>query len=478
MLPLRSDSTCDKQRGIVFMVAPVGCWCSALLCLAAPVWSDEPQRPTPEFNRWQEDWSVLADPGVPREPLDDLKYIPLSPEDPHSYLSLGANLRERFESNNSVGFGTGNQADSYIISRLEVHSDLRIAEQLQLFMQLQSDYALGKEIHTPVDQDRLDLEQAFIAITEPLAGGELKMRVGRQQFSFDLQRFISARDGPNVRQSYDAAWLDYEISTWRFITFYSHPVQDRDLAPFDDYSSPRLRYGGFRIEYRLTPTASISAYLSRFNQDDARFLTVTGDEQRDIADLRFAGSYQSLDWDVESMSQSGRIGGKDIQAWALGSLAGWTWDSQFWKPRVGLQVDAASGNRNPVGSTLNTFNPLFPNGYYVTLAGYTGYVNFIHVKPSLTVHPLPSMKLMLAWAAQWRETTQDAIYTQPNIPVPNTAGRGGSFTGRYEQLRWDWAPTSHIPLAVEMVHFDIGDALRMTGGHDGNYAGLEGRYAW
>ena len=35
-------------------------------------------RPTIAFHRWSEDWSVLANPKVPREPLDELKYISLS----------------------------------------------------------------------------------------------------------------------------------------------------------------------------------------------------------------------------------------------------------------------------------------------------------------------------------------------------------------------------------------------------------------
>ncbi|RQZ32770.1 alginate export family protein, partial [Burkholderia sp. Bp9099] len=35
------------------------------------------KRPAVLFNRWQEDWSVLANPCVPRKPLDGLKYIPL-----------------------------------------------------------------------------------------------------------------------------------------------------------------------------------------------------------------------------------------------------------------------------------------------------------------------------------------------------------------------------------------------------------------
>src|SRR3984885_10295195 len=73
---------------------------------SAPV-ADSPARPAILFNRWQEDWSVLANPDVPREPFDDLKYISLSARDPQTYLSLGANLRERFESNDATSFGVG-----------------------------------------------------------------------------------------------------------------------------------------------------------------------------------------------------------------------------------------------------------------------------------------------------------------------------------------------------------------------------------
>lgn len=46
-----------------------------------------PLRPAIMFNRWQEDWSVLADPRLPREPFDTLKYVSLSTTDPRN-LSL------------------------------------------------------------------------------------------------------------------------------------------------------------------------------------------------------------------------------------------------------------------------------------------------------------------------------------------------------------------------------------------------------
>jgi hypothetical protein len=458
----------------------------SLVRLAAAAGDDSPApaveplaRPAILFNRWQEDWSVLANPDVPKEPFDNLKYISLSDQDPQTYLSLGADLRERFESNDATNFGVGtNREASYDISRLETDADLRIAGQFQFFAQLQSDYAIDKNVHTPVDQDRLDLEQAFVALTEPLDNGLLKVRLGRQQFGFDLQRFVSVRDGPNVRQSYDAAWVDYEHGKWRYITFYSHPVQDRDLRPFDDYSSPKLSYGGFRVERKVMKSASVAVYVSRFSQEDARFPSITGNERRDIVDVHFAGTQGPMDWDIEAMHQSGRIGIEDIEAWAFGSLGGHTFTSIPWTPRLGLQVDAASGDKNPLDNQLNTFNPLFPNGYYVTLAGYTGFVNFIHVKPSLTVHPLPRLKLMTAIGAQWRETTADAVYTQPDSAVAGTAGRAGQYTGTYGQFRGDYTLTEHVWLALEVVHFAVSDVIREVGGHDSNYIGAEIRMGW
>ena len=100
---------------------------------------------------------MLADPDVPREPLDELKYIPLSNYDAVTYLSLGANIRERFEVND-VTFGTGgNQQDTYLLSRMEAHLDLRIHGQVQVFFQLQSDLSPEKQHPTPVDQDRLSV---------------------------------------------------------------------------------------------------------------------------------------------------------------------------------------------------------------------------------------------------------------------------------------------------------------------------------
>ncbi len=233
-----------------------------------------------------------------------------------------------------------------------------------------------------------------------------------------------------------------------------------------------------RAERQNVGPGDLSAYYSRFILDKTRFLDARGDERRHNLDIRYAGARSGFDWDLEAMGQAGDIAGKSIRAWAVGSRSGYTISDLSWMPRLGLQIDAASGDHKAGDNTLGTFNPLFPNGYYFTLAGYTGYVNLIHLKPSLTVKPIASLALMVAAGLQWRETTADAVYVQPNLPVPGTAGKAGRWSGVYWQFRADWTITPNLAAAVEAVRFQIGDVIRRAGGHDPTYFNVEFKYGF
>jgi hypothetical protein len=88
---------------------------AVLLLIAAPqtAWAEDqnsqitPQRPAIMFDRWQEEWSVLADPRVPRQPFDEFKYIPLSDADRCTYLSFWRRPVSGLRRTLPRGFGTG-----------------------------------------------------------------------------------------------------------------------------------------------------------------------------------------------------------------------------------------------------------------------------------------------------------------------------------------------------------------------------------
>ncbi|WP_416067245.1 alginate export family protein [Rhizobium sp. ZK1] len=437
------------------------------------------KRPAIKTNRWQEDWSALSDPNLKTEPLDDLKYIRLFPDDPDSYVSFGLTLRERFEVNTAPGFGIGGGArDSYLLQRPQIHIDTHFNENWQLFTQLEDARAFGKADIGGADENELDLRLAFLGYSQTFDAGTFKARIGRQDFAFDLQRFVSSRDGPNVRQSFDAVWADWESGPWRLLGFISRPVQYRNDEPFDDRSNGHFTFSTIRLERQVFGTNELSAYYALYDRDDAHYLDAAGDEERHVLDVRFAGNSNNFDWDMEAMGQLGTVGSDDIKAWAMGTRAGYTFADASWTPRIGLQFDIASGDRNPGDGTVETFNPLFPNGYYFTLGGYTGYSNLVHLKPSITVKPAEKLSVTTAVGLLWRMTTADAVYTQPNIPVANTAGHGDAWTGAYLQLRADYSFTANLTGAIEAVHYDAGSTIRNAGGRDGNYLGAELKFSW
>jgi hypothetical protein len=436
------------------------------------------KRPAINFNRWNENWGTLANPCVPRAPLDSLKYIPLS-DDGVSYLSLGAGLRERYEHIDAPQFGAGAApSDGYVIQRANLHADLRLGHYVQVFGQLVDARTFEKKTIAPPDRDKLDVEQLFMTVAVPTADGAVKMRVGRQEMAFDLQRFIAVRDGPNVRQAFDGVWADWEHGPWRLIGYVTQPVQNRSVDTFDDYSNGHLTLNGIRLEYQGLGPGDLSGYYSRYRRDSARFLDATGDERRNVWDMRYNGKSGAFDFDVEGMFQTGQVGAKQVSAWAIGSIAGYTFASTGWTPRVGVQFDMASGDKHAGDGKLGTFNPLFPNGYYFALAGLTGYSNLIHLKPSFTIKPAKTLSVTTALGMQWRQTTADAVYVQNMSGVPRTAGKGSRWTGAYAQLRTDWAVSANVTASLEAVHFHAGDTLRNAGGRDADYLGLELKFGW
>lgn len=437
-------------------------------------------RPAISIDRWREDWSSLADSALRTRPLDRLKYLPLSRHDSKRYLSLGLTLREIYESSDAPALGTSaiNPTDAYFLQRAQFHADARFGDHWQLFTQLEDVKAFDKTFIGPTDANQLDLRLAFLNYSRPLGSGAFTLRVGRQDFVLDVERFVSAREGPNVRQSFDGIWAGWETPKWRAYALVSQPVVYRNDEHFDDSSTGDFRFSGVRLERALSKHSYLSGQYALYERRHAVFLDASGKERRHIVDVHYLRTRSAFDWDVEAMGQFGEVGHKRVSAWALGARAGHTWSDARWSPRIGLQFDVASGDRHRGDDNLETLNPLFPNGFYFSLGGATGYANLIHFKPSLSFKPSENATVTMGAGALWRETTRDSVYVLPNIPIAATTGQGSAWTGAYGQLRGEYRFSPRLSGSLEWVHYDIGSALRAAGAHDSQYFRLETKYSW
>ncbi len=90
-------------------------------------------------------------------------------------------------------------------------------------------------------------------------------------------------------------------------------------------SSSHFQYGGFRVERRDVGPGALSMYVSRYELDNSKFLYATGDERRNIADVRYAGVHDGFDWDLEAMGQDGTLGAKRVALGPSGRLTVIPW---------------------------------------------------------------------------------------------------------------------------------------------------------
>src|SRR5207253_6982176 len=135
------------------------------------------------------------------------------------WLSLGGELRERFEYYSAPNFGIqGEPANGYFLHRLLLHADLHLGDSARAFVQIASNLSSGKDNAAPPYVDEVDVQQAFIDLRLPIAvetGIDPVVRIGRQEMAFGSQRIIAVRDAPNVRRNYDGFRIVDSIGTVR-----------------------------------------------------------------------------------------------------------------------------------------------------------------------------------------------------------------------------------------------------------------------
>ena len=438
------------------------------LCMATVSFPENSPCPQPGYKylRYDEDYSYLKNPDCRNDPLDILKFIALNQKEDW-FLSLGGELRENVEYFQNPTWGQDPQGSAYLLQRYMAHVDLHMGGRVRFFGQLKSGLENGRAGGPRViDEDKLDLHQAFVdLLLISAARHSIKLRAGRQELALGARRFVSAREGPNVRQSFDGVRLMLSTNIWNVDVLATRPVQTK-VGFFDDLPAPGQTLWGIYASRPLQhslPGANVDFYYLGLDRTRARFQQGIASEIRHSFGTRLWGRRNAWDYDIEPVYQAGSFGSGNIRAWAMETETGYTVHSWRSSPRLAIRADAASGDRDPSNPDLQTFNPLFPRGLYHQLVNLNGHVNFFDLDPVLVSHLNQQLSLTLDCGFFWRESRSDGVYgVGGNLLRPGTGSKARYLASQPSAIA-EWRPQRHITVIAIYTHSSPGAFLRETG---------------
>lgn len=436
---------------------------------------DATSRPTYQISRFDEDWSALRDPAKRTDAFDPIKWIPLS-ADGSWYMTLGGELRERFESSRNSLFGLALPArNDYLLQRAYLFADVHYGPNFRTFVEIASGLTPGWNGTPPATQKNdLDLLQGFGELTFAAETGDVMLRAGRQEMSYGSSRLVSVRDSPNFRRAFDAVRGTWNVSKGlRVDAFISRPVA---LQPgvFDDGTDESQTFWGVYATAPVPGVSGLKADLYYFGLDrrNAAFAQGVAIEHRETLGTRLFGKRDGFDWNLEGAFQFGSFGASRIRAWTASADVGYTFANMPFSPRLGLKADAVSGDKNLKDGTLGTFNPLFPKLPYFSEANLVAPMNLLDIQPNVTLAITPKVSLNVGWNPFWKQETADAVYSSALAPIKGTAGGADRFIGQQTSATLAWAATTHLTIAGTYVHYTPGERIKLVGGREGDFVAV------
>lgn len=384
-------------------------------------------------------------------------------------LRLGGEARLRYEYAKDPLFGAGAQDDTGVwLQRFMAHGDLRLGPNLRLFGQLSSAFETGRAGGpSPVDENQLELQNAFIDLNLPLTtNAALTIRGGRQELRFGSGRLVDVREGPNVRRTFDSVRAIITVPGWRVDALAARPRLSRPGVFDDRADGDQALWGVYAVGEGGLPAGAIDLYYLGYADKSGAFAQGTARERRHSIGARLHGAKRGWDWNWEAIYQFGSFGEGDISAWTIATETGVTLEERPWRPRLALSANIASGDRDPRDADLGTFNPLYPRGNYFSQAAVLGPRNFFNIHPFVTLHPSESWSLTADANVFWRLNKADGVYGPAGQLIREPSGSDARFVGSALSFTSEHALAERLTLAAIYTRFVAGDFIRATGPSD------------
>ncbi len=383
--------------------------------------------------------------------------------------------------------------NSYLLLREKVHLGYAPVSWLAIYFEGRDSSTTGDDRNPNPEADQLDLHQAFVRIGDTKVF-PLTARIGRQELVYGDERLIGNGDWGNIPRAFDAAKLRFENTHFGVDGFVARVVipDNHNFNVANDYD---WFSGIYASTTKLIPKQETQLYLLSRNSSAKAASAQAGSliglpSARDIYTFglrvkSLAGLLNGWDYGAELAGQLGSInlpvpgvGNRRLEHEALAASAGggYTWADAFGAPRVGLEYNFASGDRDPTDGKNETFENLFPTNH--RLYGYMDFVGWRNIhnpRLSASIKPAKPINLTLDYHLFWLADGHDFFYPEAGggrgaggstVPgEPLSYGRNPQFSSFIgSEVDWDilYSPARWAMLRAGYGHFFVGNYIKRS----------------
>jgi hypothetical protein len=312
------------------------------------------------------------------------------------------------------------EKDGYVLTRVRIGVEARPTHWLRVLLQGQDAQAVGfrGEPDPPLVEDTFDLRQAMVEIFDRNRQG-WGLRLGRQELRFGDERLLGAFDWGNTARSFDAVRFFYARPQYRVDLFAASVVIIRDGA-FNTHRAGENLYGLYGSFQNVIPGGALEGYaLWRTRPRVVGERGERGDADVFTVGTRWAGTISaSLDYRLETAGQWGRWGNDVVRAWAMHAQLGYRIRPAGLSPRVLVEYNQASGDRDPQDGRRQTFDQLYPTNHdKYGIADVVGWQNMRNFRLGMELRLRPRITTQVDYHSFWLASPRDALYSAGGAPI-------------------------------------------------------------
>jgi hypothetical protein len=341
------------------------------------------------------------------------------------------------------------------------HANVTHKKSFRLFAQLNNTarFLNPNPITSQIDENLLSIHQLFIDFKFK---NHWIFRVGQQELSYGIERFVASREGPNTRLTFHGATLKY-VSSNNKLDFFSSKPMKMNTGIFDDVPSSETLSGMYYTHASKKTRNNIDLYYFNLESNIRQYMFKKGFENRHTFGARIYSALGPLNYDVELAKQTGSFEALSISSF----MAVWDFNiSPIKHFYFGFSGNYVPGDNSPSDLELNTFNTLYarpPFGQTVAL----NIANTVNLSPYLRYQHSNKWLVTLRSSFISRESLADGIFTPNMTPLRPILGKKiiseARQVGNIFALDANYFPSKNNNLQFELGYCVAGDYMSDTG---------------